>query len=235
MTPFVETARQLVRGLVWENSPLPYVSHAGRRLEWRHHGLGMLQAEFSDTLRIHIWHPDLVDPKMAWPRCVHDHRFDLVSAVVVGAVIDVPCLVAFDGHRTPVVPPRLNVNVYEIEHAKNQDRMVGQDGRVTATSAKLLAHGSLLKMNEIVKSAAYETEYRIERRMFHTTKVEELAITVVHRSNFDTRLARVLCAPDADVTAVSGIVRDEGIEHRVLVNHVLRKAAGAIARLDSAS
>jgi hypothetical protein len=49
----------------------------------------MLQAELSETLRIHIWHPKLVSPEMAWPRCVHDHRFDLESAVVIGAVRDV--------------------------------------------------------------------------------------------------------------------------------------------------
>ena len=52
-----------------------------------------------------------------------------------------------------------------------------------------------------------------------------------HGSNFDDKLARVLCAPDADVTAVSGIVRDEGVEHRVTVNYVLGQAAVAISRL----
>jgi hypothetical protein len=84
-----EAARQIIRGLTWSSSALSEVFHAGHRLTWRHHGLGMLQAELSETLRIHIWHPKLVSPEMAWPRCVHDHRFDLESAVVIGAVRDV--------------------------------------------------------------------------------------------------------------------------------------------------
>jgi hypothetical protein len=52
-----------------------------------------------------------------------------------------------------------------------------------------------------------------------------------HGSNFDDRLARVLCAPDGDVTAVSGIVRDESPEHVHLVHEVLSEAANAVARL----
>ena len=233
MTPFVEAARQLMRGLVWGSSLLPEVSHDGRRLEWRHHGLGMLQAELSEALRIHIWHPDLVDPKMAWPRCVHDHRFDLVSAVVVGAVIDVPCRVSEGSWwRGPKPPPPYseNVHVHEIAHAKVQFA----EGPHAAAAQPVIMKATLTSYESELHGAG--TEYRLVKRVFHTTRVEDLAITVVHRSNFDSEEwpARVLCAPDADVTAVSGIVRDEGVEHRVLVNHVLRKAAVAIARLDSA-
>ena len=62
-------------------------------------------------------------------------------------------------------------------------------------------------------------------------KLDGLAITIVHRSNFDDRLARVLCAPDSDVSAVSGIVRDESAEHRALVEAMLREAAAAVAKL----
>lgn len=233
MTPFVEAARQIVLGLHWHRGD--FVTHGGTDLVFRHHGLGMLQAELSESLRIHIWHPKLVSPGMAWPRCVHDHRFDITSAVVVGSIIDVPCDVRLDGHMTPPEPGWENVNVYEIEHAKNQDRMVLAKGCSTATSAKLWAHGSLrvpsvdsLKVPP-VKHAG--TQYQIKKREFHTTMCDELAITVVHRSNFDDRLARVLCAPDSDVTAISGIVRDESVEHRVLVNHVLREASDAIANL----
>jgi hypothetical protein len=261
MTPFVEAARQLVRGLFWADQPIA-VLHDGKQLTWRHHGLGMLQAEISETLRIHIWHPKLVSEGMAWPRCVHDHRFDITSAVIVGEVIDVPCEVMQLDTRTycrlcnihpdepetigvtcpqhvwvtPVVPDAPNVNVYEIEHAKNQDRMVDQKGCSTATQAKLLARGAL-RAREANPQRAGE-EYHIPRRVFHTTRVSDLngglAITVIHRSNFDNHLARVLCAPDKDVTAISGIVRDDSIEHRVLMAHVLREASDAIANMGRA-
>jgi hypothetical protein len=228
MTPFVEAARQIVRGIQWLHNPISG-SFAGHGLQWRHHGLGMLQAELSETLRIHVWHPKLVSEGMAWPRCVHDHRFDIHSAVVVGGVIDVPCYVSLSGHRTPTEAGWDNVNVYEIEHAKNQDRLVLEKGCSTATSAKKLAQGSVYQGEPVFHKAG--GGYLIERRHFHTTRVDDLAITVVHRSNFDDRLARVLCAPDKDVTAVSGIVRDESLDHRVLCNWVLREASDAIANM----
>jgi hypothetical protein len=224
MTPFVEAARQLVRGLVWDDSMLPDVSHAGRRLVWRHHGLGALQAELSDTLRVHIWHPELVSLGMTWPRCVHDHRFDLTSAVVLGSIFDVPCSVMLEKHAS--LSGWEDANVYEIEHAKNQDRMVAEGGRSTAVSARLLANGAVWRRMEILRAAG--TEYAVPRREFHTTRVEGLAVTVVHRGNFDDKLARVLCAPDSEVTAVSGIVRDDSVNHRIRVNWVLREAARAI-------
>lgn len=234
MTPFVEASRQLVLGPLWLFGD-SFVTHNDRKLVWRHHGLGMLQAEISETLRIHIWHPKLVSPGMVWPRCVHDHRFDITSAVVAGAITDVPCDVYLDGHMTPIERGWENVNVYEIEHAKNQDRMVLGSGCSTATSARLLSRGSLRPCpswsldDPNLKEAG--TEYKIARRNFHTTQCSDLAITVVHRSNFDDHLARVLCAPNSDVTAISGIIRDESVEHRVLVNWVLREASDAIANL----
>lgn len=237
MTPFVEAARQLVKDLRWRES-LSAFTHEHRDLVWRHHGLGMLQAELSEELRIHIWHPRLVSPGMVWPRCVHDHRFDITSAVVIGEIIDVPCEV-FEGERAQMRDGRLwhparqpgwePIRVYEIEHAKEQDRIVHRDACSTATSARLLASGHV-HCGGLERQGPKE-EYVIGRRLFHTTRIESLAITVVHRSNFDSRLARILCAPDSDVTAVSGIVRDDSLEHRVLVNRVLREAADAIVMM----
>jgi hypothetical protein len=227
-TPFVESARQLVYGLECTDRATGAIAfrHYGRLLAWRHHGLGMLQAEFSEALRIHIWHPRLVSSGMAWPRCGHDHRFDIASAVILGTVIDIPCDVERTGYRTPLEQGWANVDVYEIEHAKNQDRLV-EKGCSTATTARKLAQGSVYRRSD--RPYAAGSEYRILRRYFHTTRVEALAITVVHRSNFDDKLARVLCAPDSDVTAVSGIVRDESPEHQSIVNEVLTEAAAAIA------
>lgn len=227
MTTFVDAARLLVQAMQF--SPGPMFLYGGRVMQWRHHGLGMLQAELSEEVRVHIWHPALVSPGMAWPRCVHDHRFDITSAVVVGEIIDVPCRVQefpepFACFARP--PHEHRVNIYEIEHAKNQDKMVDMKGCSTASSAKLLNRGILVEL-EIERQRA-GNEYHIDRRQFHTTRVEALAITVIHRSNFDNRLARVLCAPDKDVMAISGIVRDESPERKLIVESVLRQAASAI-------
>jgi len=230
MTPFVEAARQIVVGL--HHTRPGVLAHGSRDLIWRHHGLGMLQAEFSENLRIHLWHPSLVNAGMAWPRCVHDHRFGITSAVVIGGVVDVLCAV----REVPEHPSDMEsftrapwVHIYEIEHAKNQDRMVTEKGCSTATSAKRLARAYVDVQSQVRHRAGQQ--YRVSRRDFHTTRVEALAITVIHRSNFDDRLARVLCAQDKDVTAISGIVRDETPEHASLVESVVHEAAFAIAGL----
>jgi hypothetical protein len=237
MTPFVEASRHLVKRLLCRTLS-EIATKVEPLLQWRHHGLGMLQAEFSEELRIHVWHPKLVSPGMAWPRCVHDHRFDITSAVVIGEVIDVPHEVqqAHTGKWTHTCEEDPygdgawhKVNVYEIEHAKEQDRMVDQKGCSTATSARLLYAGSALELADWRQPAGHE--YFIPKRVFHTTRIDRLAVSVVHRANFDDRLARVLCAPDSNVTAVSGIVRDESAEHAMLIRSVLEEAARAIGNL----
>lgn len=222
MTPLSATARALIRALSID----PEVLTEG--LIWRHHGLGMLQAELTEELRIHVWHPTLVDSKMATPRCIHDHRFDIWSAVVLGTVIDIPCTVSLDGHRY-AEPSWDSVNIYVIEHAKAQNRLITQEGCSTATQARLLGRGAVHENSPEPQEAG--REYFIPKRTFHTTQVEGLAITVVHRSNFDEDLARVLCGVGSDVTAVSGIVRDEGEGERQKVEEVLREAGAAIRRL----
>ena len=228
-TPFFDAARLLVQAMWFSDVHETFFYH-GQALVWRHHGLGMLQAEFSEELRVHVWHPSLVVPGMAWPRCVHDHRFDLVSAVVVGTVLDVPCRVSegswWLGPKPPL-PDSENVHVHEIKHAKVQFA----DGPHATATQPVIMKGTLTRCETVPYGAG--AEYSVSKREFHTTRVEELAITVVHRSNSDSeeRPARVLCAPDADVSAVSGIVRDETLEHRVTVNYVLGQAAVAISRL----
>ncbi len=61
------------------------------QLEWRHHGIGVLQAYVQEgaepEIRIHIWSRALLKPGMDISGDVHDHRFDMVSHVLQGAVI----------------------------------------------------------------------------------------------------------------------------------------------------
>lgn len=48
------------------------------------HGLGFLQVEFTPTMRLHIWHPDLPRRSCFKHSQVHDHRFGFDSTVLVG-------------------------------------------------------------------------------------------------------------------------------------------------------
>lgn len=60
------------------------------RTTFRHHGIGVLQGYVSENtepeIRIHVWSRRLLKPGMEVSGDVHDHRFDMVSHVLVGAI-----------------------------------------------------------------------------------------------------------------------------------------------------
>lgn len=65
------------------------LAHALRNLSWRWHGIGVLQAYLTETdpeVRVHIWHPDLLDEGMVASGQIHDHRFKLKSSVLFGNI-----------------------------------------------------------------------------------------------------------------------------------------------------
>jgi hypothetical protein len=59
-------------------------------LSFRHNGQGMLQAYIHEgedqECRVHIWHPDLRKAGLSASGAVHDHRFDMVSQVLLGTL-----------------------------------------------------------------------------------------------------------------------------------------------------
>lgn len=200
------------------------------RMQWRHHGLGMLQAEFDDELRIHLWYPNLrVLPRGL--REVHDHRFDLESTIIVGSIIDTQYdVIQVADHSGPFDAQSgwMQTECWEIKHAKIQGQVIGQvrAGCSTATDTKLLGKAWARVKSEIVHCAG--TSYRLARRQFHSTRVMDLAITIVHRGNFSDGLARVL--GDAS-DAKSLIIPDEGVAEKVLRNHVIELANDALCEL----
>jgi hypothetical protein len=194
---FVETARCLVKLCSF------------RHMRWRHHGLGMLQSELSDTLRIHVWSPELRTIPETNLRCCHDHRFDLESAVVAGSIIDTPYIVLI-GAQPYLATSRYDVGFFRTEafsiiHAKEQNGVADDCASLGEAWAKELP------------SVTYNsgTGYRIARRDWHTTRVAGVTVTVVYRSNFDDKPARVLGY------GKSGIVRDSDLR---LARRVLEEA-----------
>lgn len=189
-------------------------------LEWRHHGLGMLQAELSADVRVHVWHPELRVLVYGDYRDVHDHRFTLLSYVAAGEIHDVPFDVVSLGYgkHGPVgLDDRPMASVYEIAHAKEQkegesvSRYIGA-ARVRPGEAIRLGSGSV---------------YGVRRRKFHTTRAYALAVTVVHRSDFDDAPARVLAPWPRPKKVESGIVPVSS-ESRLTRAFVLREAQYAL-------
>lgn len=187
-TAFMTTAHQLVQQLDFG------------AMSWRHHGLGMLQSELSEELRIHLWHPMLRTIPHEGKRDVHDHRFRIDSYIAYGSIVDVPHIVWFtrDTAQVPGVRPSFPEigdrelyklqpqqqwtleDAWEIKHAKVQD---GDDCRS-------LGKAWVWRGPELVRQQGQV--YAIDKREFHTTMVVEFAITVVHRSEFDDAPARIL-------------------------------------------
>ena len=187
-TAFAATAHELIKHLDFG------------KISWRHHGLGMLQGELSEELRIHLWHPMLRTIPYEGKRDVHDHRFRIDSYIAYGSIVDVPHIVWFtkDTTATPGVRPSFPEfserelyklqpeqrwtleDAWEIKHAKVQD---GND-------CKPLGKVWVWRGPEITRQQGQT--YAIDRREFHTTVVTGFAITVVHRSEFDEQPARIL-------------------------------------------
>ena len=190
MTPFAAAALHLVKSVDL------------KALTWRHHGLGMLQGELDEELRIHIWHPDLIRLPKGYRR-VHDHRFRITSAVVLGLIVDQSWKVEFETGR--LAP---NTECWEIKHAKVQGAMKlcqGEklEGCSTANDATLI--GKCYARADRDNGIQAGHEYTIAAREFHTSIIGGLAISVVHRSSFVPGLARVL--GDETVKVGSAIVR----------------------------
>lgn len=62
------------------------VAEAIPSLHWRHNGLGLLQGFIREPeLRVHVWHPSLITKQAQYSK-IHDHRFNLVSSVLLGTI-----------------------------------------------------------------------------------------------------------------------------------------------------
>lgn len=175
-------------------------------LSWRHHGLGMLQAELTEELRVHVWDPALVTITEPF-RNVHDHRFDLFSFVMCGSVTDqayevvTPKQLADSSRGELPWGPWDSCVMWEVLHAKLQTP--GFEHGATNLGARM-AH----RRDPVIQFKGQT--YFIPKRRFHTTIPTRRAITLVYRTNFDAGNARVLGASDS-TKLESGIVHHDAI------------------------
>lgn len=157
---------------------------AFRNLTWRWHGLGMLQAELDDSIRIHVWHESLRHIPADGMRAVHDHRFDIHSAIVYGTIIDTPytVLVGAQPFAPRFATGFIETEAFAIKHAKIQ---AGE-----GTEGQLI--GPAWAKPQVPRRYEAGQHYSIAHRDWHTSRVEALTVTVVYRCNFDDKPARVL-------------------------------------------
>lgn len=152
-------------------------------LEWRHHGIGLLQAylhEGEDETRIHIWHPKLVLGEFtAENGLVHDHRFSFKSWVLAGALYHerFDTFVSFFGEWV----------MHECEHARSAKEKTGSYnlplGRRSDSQYAVTRRGEWINAGE---------SYEFEARKFHNTTVKELTVTLVQKRGLVDGNARIL-------------------------------------------
>lgn len=147
-------------------------------LEWRHHGIGCLQAyvreDAEPEVRVHIWHPALVRPGIRESGDIHDHRFDLESTVLVGHLVEETYFEEerFDREHCP--EDMVLCDIWDVQNARAAGAAAGFDG--TCVRARESVRMYLRGLNHW--RADQFSHYKLPRGVFHKTVADELTITI---------------------------------------------------------
>lgn len=139
-------------------------------LDWRENGLGVLQAYLIEgptrEIRVHVWSPLLERPGMRGNGNIHDHRFDMVSRVLVGAVNH--------GHVEPV-PGGSRWQMCEVVHARKAHAEKG------SFDCEVIPLPGLFDAHPAPGQIGAGMVYTFPRGEFHESFATELAVTVVEK------------------------------------------------------
>jgi hypothetical protein len=154
-------------------------------LKWRWHGVGMLQGyimEGEKELRVHLWSPELILEGIDISGDIHDHRFDLRSDVLVGAI----------KHKEyQLIPNGVNGthSVWRLAHNARRQLKIktqGSDDMVEEPQAYTV------KTEEAIFTEGIS--YIFPKRFYHQTQpITKYAVTLVSKTNQDDGMAGILC------------------------------------------
>lgn len=153
-------------------------------LTWRHSGLGMLQAYVhegeTDELRVHVWCAELERPGIRDSGLLHDHRFDLTSQILVGAL---------DQVEYSLQPSEAGAwQLHAVVHARAAagGKHAPNDGLVTLLPTRYSAeqHSVALRAGDA---------YSFPKQEFHGTFLQShYAVTVMTKSQQEEVPARIM-------------------------------------------
>ncbi len=157
-------------------------------LTWRHNGLGLLQSYVeegeTEELRVHVWHPSLRRDGIEDSGLLHDHRFNLTSHVLVGAIRQV--------EYTLFLPePFSHIDgdwqLHTVVPARKALALSGtNDGLVKALPERYIAK----TLDVPVKAGE---RYWFPKFKFHGTYCQsDLVVTVVRKSEQEDAQAKIL-------------------------------------------
>lgn len=118
----------------------------------RSHSLGMLQFQIDHDSRVHVWHPRL--SRFSQEETGHQHRFDMVSTVLHGSIVQVDVSIIPGG----------SYSLIEFDEDLVA-RSTGETCDVSLSSGRILAGSN----------------YSMRREQYHQFTIDELAITYVQR------------------------------------------------------
>ena len=136
-------------------------------LDWRVHGLGVLQAyitEGDEELRLHIWHPDLCTTQDTGRP--HNHRFDLKSHVLVGTMIHEEWHLSED--------PDGEWYKWSVVHARAQSKSSKDMERLSDVSYYVFKSQDTILPGQT---------YTFQKGRFHRSIVNGLCVTLVTKTN----------------------------------------------------
>lgn len=151
-------------------------------LSWRHFGAGALQAYIREgeqrELRVHLWHPELVKPGITESGLCHDHRFDMRSNVIVGAIRQTEFFIesAPDG----------DWETYTVLHARAAMEKGGSFHQGPVKTGERFHRED----ETVIVRAGYG--YFFEKFAFHETEALGLTITLVEKLGQEPIDARIL-------------------------------------------
>lgn len=164
-------------------------------LEWRHHGIGVLQAylvEGEDVEhRLHIWSRSLLKSGIEESGDAHDHRFDMKSHVLFGVVFHERWRLDESSFGT--------WTTMTLVHA----RAAGAEQKWHAPMAPTGKRYSCYSNTIQIRAGEY---YTFPAQQFHRSPVGEFAVTWVEKHNQTDAPARI-CHP-IDIPAVPAFGHD---------------------------
>lgn len=151
-------------------------------IKWRRHGIGALQGYVHEApdreLRVHIWSPALVIPGIIESGNAHNHRFSMLSRVLVGSI----------KHTEWQIENGEGFALYDFVHA----RLHNDQNR--ADMARLPVEVAVRKVAVSIQAGA---EYTFKRGAYHDSQPEtDIVVTLVEKFEQVEERARVIAPAD---------------------------------------
>lgn len=154
----------------------------------RLHGNGFLQMDVCPNWRLHIFHPELIKFGQKTRTPIHDHVFDMTSNVLYGELKHI--------HYGMFEPKDYKFGEYDI-FSVLYDGNKTVESTLSRHSVDPVCFKVLAEYNMKAGSS-----YRFKAGEWHESLSEGLTITLIHKSEAKTNMARVACligsSPDND-------------------------------------